>query len=416
MINLTASQNSFPKLIPFKVYNMDVWEEGPRYLIKFNNGLQLKVTESLRNLFNYMDGTTSIEDICTMVQKNHDGNITINELTELINEHLLPKGILVGSEKKASHHSAITFRIAVFHASHLKKVSKYFEFLYSWGVLFLFSICFTISLIHYFLQTNTEDIANTFGSIYKFSIAILLLLFSLIIHEFGHIVAAYRYKIQPRDVGVGLYMMRPVLFVDLSDTWRLPRGQRVVIDLGGIYFELWIFIFFELLYFISGYQGFFVANQFILITVLYNLYPFLQYDGFWVLTDALGIANLHTRTFQLVKSGLLGYLFLKSDYKEQFNDTIKKMNKHYKIAFLTYASIYFGSVITAIWFILRYTFYLFKSLDSFTWGNAKGAIIVIIIVLIRTIIVLTLKFNRSGGEKDAKQTSHPSSRKNKKIL
>ncbi len=81
---------------------MDVWEEGPRYLIKFDNGLQLKVTESLRNLFNYMDGTTSIGDICTMVQTNHDGNITINELTELINEHLLPKGVLVGSEKSIS--------------------------------------------------------------------------------------------------------------------------------------------------------------------------------------------------------------------------------------------------------------------------------------------------------------------------
>ena len=100
VINLTASQNIFQKLIPYEVYNMDVWEEGPRYLIKFDNGLQLKVTESLRNLFNYMDGTTSIGDICTMVQTNHDGNITINELTELINEHLLPKGVLVGSEKK----------------------------------------------------------------------------------------------------------------------------------------------------------------------------------------------------------------------------------------------------------------------------------------------------------------------------
>ncbi|MCU4960956.1 site-2 protease family protein, partial [Bacillus paranthracis] len=81
-------------------------------------------------------------------------------------------------------------------------------------------------------------ISNTFGSVYKFTIAILLLLFSIIIHELGHIVAAYRYKIQPKDVGMGLYMMRPVLFVDLSDTWRLPRRQRVVIDLGGIYFEL----------------------------------------------------------------------------------------------------------------------------------------------------------------------------------
>ncbi|WP_277932072.1 peptidase [Bacillus cereus group sp. BfR-BA-01361] len=413
---MTASQNIFPKLIPYEVYNMDVWEEGPRYLIKFDNGLQLKVTESLRNLFNYMDGTTSIGDICTMVQTNHDGNITINELTELINEHLLPKGVLVGSEKKASHHSAITFRIAIFHASYLKKASEYFEFLFFRGVFVLFSIFFSISLIHYFFQANTENISNTFGSVYKFTIAILLLLFSIIIHELGHIVAAYRYKIQPKDVGMGLYMMRPVLFVDLSDTWRLPRRQRVVIDLGGIYFELWIFILFELCYFISGFQEFFVANQFILITVLYNLYPFLQYDGFWVLTDILGIANLHTRTFQLVKTGLLGYFFFKPDYRKQFNDTIKRMNRHYKIAFLTYASIYFCSVITAIWFILRYTIYLFTSLDSFTWGNAKGAIIVIIIVLIRTIVVFTLKFKRAGREKDDKQTNHPSSRKNQESL
>lgn len=141
-------------------------------------------------------------------------------------------------KKKASHHSAITFRIAIFHASYLKKASKYFEFLFFRGVFVLFSIFFSISLIHYFFQANTENISNTFGSVYKFTIAILLLLFSIIIHELGHIVAAYRYKIQPKDVGMGLYMMRPVLFVDLSDTWRLPRRQRVVIDLGGIYFEL----------------------------------------------------------------------------------------------------------------------------------------------------------------------------------
>ncbi|MGR5928203.1 hypothetical protein ACT7C2_09960 [Bacillus pacificus] len=101
---MTASQNIFPKLIPYEVYNMDVWEEGPRYLIKFDNGLQLKVTESLRNLFNYMDGTTSIGDICTMVQTNHDGNITINELTELINEHLLPKGVLVHAHQLKNFH------------------------------------------------------------------------------------------------------------------------------------------------------------------------------------------------------------------------------------------------------------------------------------------------------------------------
>ncbi len=64
----------------------------------------------------------------------------------------------------------------------------------------------------------------------------------------------------------------------------------------------------------------------------------------------------------------------------------------------------------------RYTIYLFTSLDSFTWGNAKGAIIVIIIVLIRTIVVFTLKFKRAGREKDDKQTNHPSSRKNQESL
>ena len=49
-------------------------------------------------------------------------------------------------------------------------------------------------------------------------------------------------------------------------------------------------------------------------------------------------------------------------------------------------------------------------------GNVKGAIIVIIIVLIRTIVVFTLKFKRAGREKDDKQTNHPSSRQNQESL
>ena len=45
-------------------------------------------------------------------------------------------------------------------------------------------------------------------------------------------------KLSPKEIGVGLYYVMPVMFVDFTEAWRLPRNARTKINLGGITMQL----------------------------------------------------------------------------------------------------------------------------------------------------------------------------------
>ena len=53
----------------------------------------------------------------------------------------------------------------------------------------------------------------------------------------GHASASARYGVPARDIGFGLYLIYPVFYNDVTSAWRLPRRQRVVIDLAGTFFQ-----------------------------------------------------------------------------------------------------------------------------------------------------------------------------------
>src|SRR5205085_1215035 len=59
-----------------------------------------------------------------------------------------------------------------------------------------------------------------------------------IFHEFGHASVLRSHGGRVRGMGVGLYLMYPAFYTDVSDCYRLGRWARVFTDLGGIYFHL----------------------------------------------------------------------------------------------------------------------------------------------------------------------------------
>lgn len=321
---------TYPQLIPYKIQEMDVWEDGTRYLVHFDNGLRMKVTEKIATIFNYMDGKNSINEISELLSDKYQISAHPEELQYLLEHLLTEKGIVVGKEKIAKHSSAIRFRTPLFNAGRLEGVSRYFQPLYSLTGVCVFGVFICIALYSYVYKLNHAALQADLNSYLFWGITFLMILFSAIIHEFGHTVAAFRYKVKPKDMGIGLFFLAPVLFVDLSDAWKASRKQRVVIDLGGIYFQLWIFILYEISSIIIGSSILFTANHFILLSIISNLNPLLRLDGFWVLTDMLGIPNLHTRTFTLMKQGLLGYVCMKPLAREKFRATILSMSSVYK--------------------------------------------------------------------------------------
>jgi len=131
---------------------------------------------------------------------------------------------------------------------------------------------------------------------------IVALVFAKALHEMGHALTATRYGVRVAHMGVALLVMFPMMYTDTSESWKLsnPR-QRLAIASAGIITELALAGLATLAWSLSP-DGtvksalFFLATTSWLLTLLVNVSPFLRFDGYFILMDAVDFPNLHQRS------------------------------------------------------------------------------------------------------------------------
>ncbi|MBR6057162.1 MAG: hypothetical protein IKP58_03225 [Victivallales bacterium] len=138
----------------------------------------------------------------------------------------------------------------------------------------------------------------SWAGLVKYFIAIVIL---KIAHESAHSLAAIHFNCRVRSIGIGFVIFVPRFFTDTTDSWRLPRLQRLLIDAAGIITEIIIGGIAALAwtYLPSGELKstlFFIFAVSTLSTILVNGNPFIRYDGYYILSDILGIENLMSRS------------------------------------------------------------------------------------------------------------------------
>ncbi|MCL2523441.1 MAG: HlyD family efflux transporter periplasmic adaptor subunit [Betaproteobacteria bacterium] len=129
-------------------------------------------------------------------------------------------------------------------------------------------------------------------------------------HELGHALTATRYKVRVAHMGVAFLVMWPMLYTDTTESWRLSdRRQRLAIASAGVVSELALAGLATLAWHLVG-EGpmkealFFVATTAWVISLTLNISPFMRFDGYFVLSDALDMPNLHERAFALARAQL----------------------------------------------------------------------------------------------------------------
>jgi putative peptide zinc metalloprotease protein len=122
--------------------------------------------------------------------------------------------------------------------------------------------------------------------------AYILFAASVIAHEFGHASACARYGARVSDIGFAMYLIYPAFYSDVTAAWQLSRWRRIVIDLGGAYFQFIVMGVYLLAYAWTGWPPLQLACVLIVYTLAFSLNPVLKFDGYWVVTDLLGVANL----------------------------------------------------------------------------------------------------------------------------
>jgi putative peptide zinc metalloprotease protein len=129
---------------------------------------------------------------------------------------------------------------------------------------------------------------------------------SAVFHECGHAAGCRYGGARPGVIGAGIYLVWPAFFTNVTDSYRLSRAGRLRTDLGGVYFNA---------VFILGLAGVYVAtsDQLLLLVIAFThlemleqLLPFVRFDGYFILSDVIGVPDLFARVAPIVKSALPG--------------------------------------------------------------------------------------------------------------
>lgn len=125
---------------------------------------------------------------------------------------------------------------------------------------------------------------------------LLLAVFALIVlagivHEFGHASGLRHGGGRARSMGLGLYLVYPAFFTDVSQNYEMPRAARLRTDLGGIYFHLLFALALIAIYQVTGFEILLFAVLLIDIDAIRQLIPFGRLDGYWILADLTGIPD-----------------------------------------------------------------------------------------------------------------------------
>lgn len=111
-----------------------------------------------------------------------------------------------------------------------------------------------------------------------------------------------------RLAGIGIYLFLPVAYVDASSSYLFSeKKHRIQTALGGVYFDGWT-IFAALLVWkiteplsqLNNITLIYIAIG--LFRIMFNLFPLLMTDGYWALSEILGMANLRKKSFRLLLS------------------------------------------------------------------------------------------------------------------
>lgn len=182
-------------------------------------------------------------------------------------------------------------------------VSKTFLFLLGLGA------CLGIFLV----MRQWTTFIHTFPSFFTAEGILLYsvtLIFVKIFHELGHAYTAKFYGIKVPSMGVAFLVLWPILYSDTTESWKLTsRKQRMAIVAAGSLCELLLAVLATLLWSFlpdSPLRSacFVLATVSWVTSLLWNLNPFMRFDGYFFLSDYLDIPNLQDRSFALAKHHL----------------------------------------------------------------------------------------------------------------
>ena len=184
----------------------------------------------------------------------------------------------------------------------LKRAMPFGKVMYSRGFAAFYALVLAASAL--VALRHSEAIAAATPSLMDVRVLAwlwLILIVNKVFHEFGHAFACRVMGGPVPEMGAIFIAFTPCAYVDASASWMFAsRWRRMVVNLGGVYFESMLAIGALWVWLLTGpglvhdlaFQVLVMASA---VTLLFNLNPLARFDGYYVLSDLVNIPNLRKR-------------------------------------------------------------------------------------------------------------------------
>ncbi|ASW75508.1 hypothetical protein IQ37_19125 [Chryseobacterium piperi] len=310
------------------------------------SGKYFTINSETKELINILSAAITYKEATetfNLIFKNED--ITENEFIYLIEEIFLEIPILRNSEKVKKSKSFIRFQKELLTPDKAGRIAEYISFLFQKRSFWITFTCLSSLAVFLLFSTSLSSIEN-FSSIWIF----LPYGLTIFLHEIGHISACKRFTGKNGEIGLGIYIIFPVLYSNISAIWHSHKEERIITNLAGVYMQFWCMLFFYILYLLSQDALFLLLSYFTAFYCVLQIFPFIRSDGYWLLSDISSTSNL------LEKSGIEIKSFIKKPI-----EWIKKQHKK-KIFLLCYGLF---NIIIIMLFIITQVLFSWKQIIYF---------------------------------------------------
>jgi len=268
------------------------------------------IPSALVELIRLFDGRRTVDEAIKVYSESYPDGHSPESLKRLVLGFLLPKGLVVADADSAveirrnpsQRRSFLYIKLPLIPGRVVEPIARMLKWAYSQPVLMAAIPLFVLLHVYFYAELLPGHDLD-FNRLHIGDILLLMILSTVgtFVHEFGHASAAAFYGCKRLEIGWGLYLVFTVLYTDVSDAWKLPRKQRAIVDLGGIYFQSFFLVAMVALFEVTHDPIYLFGFLFADLTIASSFNPFLRLDGYWLMTDIFGIINLRQQSLDWLR-------------------------------------------------------------------------------------------------------------------
>ena len=282
----------------------------PPSLVRRADGQVIQMSALLYQVACRIDGSRDPAAIAGLVSEDLGRSLTADQVRYLITAKLLPLGVVAAegapaAAPKANPLLALRARGTLLSERAANAAGALLTPLFRGPVVV--AVVVSIVAVDWWLFA-VHGLGGGLRQVLRDPVALLIVLglslVSAVFHECGHAAGCRYGGARPGKIGVGIYLVWPAFFTNVTDSYRLSRAGRLRTDLGGLYFNAVFMLALAGIYAATSSEVLLLAIAFTHLEMLEQLMPFVRFDGYFILSDLVGVPDLFARIAPVLRSAV----------------------------------------------------------------------------------------------------------------